>query len=48
MLDRLFGKPTQVTDAKVETTSIQQAHLKVLEEIAQRRRLRIINETPTD
>lgn len=44
VLDRLFGKPTQVTDAKIETTSVQQAHLKVLEEIAQRRQERIASE----
>lgn len=38
VLDRLFGRPTQSVDAKVEqTTSIQQAHLQALREINKRR-----------
>jgi hypothetical protein len=41
VLDRLYGKPTQVTDAKVETTSIQAAHLRVLQEIQARRESRL-------
>ncbi len=41
VLDRLYGKPTQVTDAKVETTSIQAAHLRVLQEIHARRESRL-------
>jgi hypothetical protein len=41
VLDRLYGKPTQVTDAKVETTSIQAAHLRVLQEIQARREDRL-------
>jgi hypothetical protein len=41
VLDRLYGKPTQVTDAKVETTSIQAAHLRVLQEIQARREERL-------
>ena len=41
VLDRLYGKPTQVTDAKVETTSIQAAHLRVLQEIQERREARL-------
>lgn len=41
VLDRLYGKPTHVTDAKVETTSIQAAHLRVLQEIHARRESRL-------
>lgn len=50
VLDRLYGKPTQVTDAKVETTSIQAAHLRVLQEIQARRESRLgasVEETVT-
>lgn len=41
VLDRLYGKPTHVTDAKVETTSIQEAHLRVLQEIHARHENRV-------
>lgn len=48
VLDRLYGKPAQTVDAKVQTTDVGAMHLKILQEIADRRRLRIANETPTD
>lgn len=44
VLDRLYGKPAQTVDAKVETTSVQEAHLLVLEDIRQRRAARLAAE----
>ena len=46
ILDRLYGKPAQTLDAKVETTSIQEAHLRVLQEIQERRRVRLSEVAP--
>lgn len=40
LLSRLYGKPSQTLDAKVETTNIQQEHLRILQEIAARREAR--------
>jgi hypothetical protein len=42
VLDRLYGKPAQTVDAKVETTSIQEAHLRALQEINERRRKHLL------
>lgn len=33
VLDRVYGKPVQQVDAKVETTNVQQAHLQILLEL---------------
>jgi hypothetical protein len=41
ILDRLYGKPAQTLDAKVETNSIQQAHLRALLDIQARRQERL-------
>lgn len=46
ILDRLYGKPAQTLDAKVETTSIQEAHLRALQDIQDRRRERLLESTP--
>jgi hypothetical protein len=46
ILDRLYGKPAQTVDAKVETTSIQEAHLRALQDIQARRRERLLELGP--
>jgi hypothetical protein len=46
ILDRLCGKPAQTVDAKVETTSIQEAHLRALQEINERRRKHLLELGP--
>lgn len=38
VLDRVFGRPTVSVDANVKTSSIQQAHLSVLLDLANRRK----------
>lgn len=37
ILARVFGKPVQQLDAKIETTNVQQAHLAILMELQHRR-----------
>lgn len=37
VLSRVYGKPLQQVDAKVETTNVQQAHLQILLELAGKR-----------
>ena len=44
LLSRLYGRPPQTLEAKVETTSIQQAHLQVLMDIQERRKARLAEE----
>lgn len=46
VLDRLFGKPAQTVDAKVQTTDIGAVHLQVLQEIAERRKERLTSSPP--
>jgi len=46
VLDRLYGKPAQTLDAKVETTSIHEAHLRALQDIQERRRERLLEIGP--
>lgn len=48
LLSRLYGKPAQQINANVTNANIGELHLQALQEIQDRRRLRIINETPTD
>ena len=35
--NRIYGRPAQTLDAKIETTNVQQAHLQVLLELQQKR-----------
>lgn len=48
LLSRVYGKPLQQLDAKIETTSIGQAHLRALQEIAERRNSRLSEKHASD
>jgi hypothetical protein len=47
LLSRLYGRPAQQVDATIKTTSIGQAHLQALQEIAARREARLRSAPPT-
>lgn len=38
LLDRLYGKPSQTVDAKVQATDVSAIHLQILQEIAERQK----------
>ena len=44
VLDRLYGKPTLAVEADVKTTSIQQEHLRILQELQHRRAHRLASD----
>lgn len=46
ILNRLFGRPAMQINASVTTTSIQEAHLQALKDIAERRQQRLLEVTP--
>ena len=46
VLDRLYGKPAQTVDAKVQTTDVGAMHLQILQDIAERRRQRLASSPP--
>lgn len=46
VLDRLYGKPAQTVDAKVQTTDVGAIHLQILQEIAERRKERLASSPP--
>lgn len=48
ILDRLYGKPAQTVDAKVQTTDVGAMHLQILQEIAERRSAQLATEEKGD
>ena len=46
LMDRIFGKPAQQISADIQTTSIQEAHLRALQDIQERRRERLLELAP--
>jgi hypothetical protein len=46
ILSRLFGRPAMQINANVQTTSVQEAHLKALLDIQETRRLRLLELAP--
>lgn len=48
ILDRLYGKPAQTVDAKVQTTDVGAMHLQILQEIAECRSAQLATEEKGD
>lgn len=46
ILNRLFGRPAMQINARVESTSIQEAHLKALQDIMEARQRRLLELAP--
>ena len=47
LLSRVYGRPVQQVDAKIETTNVQQAHLQILLELQNRREAKAIDSQPS-